>query len=182
MVVNASLLSIATRTGADTAVWLITLGAIDEFGGVLLVASPELRDPLRWCWRTTQAAYQRSEIWLKKMLRVRRDVVIAGEPGTIRVSGHAVGVSITGVPPDVDRIDWLIERDRLNQERFQRIEDSVARLPEQWRRDIDTKGDELQKAAETLVEEHADEDIRMRLLGVACVLLGIVFSWWGNLV
>jgi hypothetical protein len=77
---------------------------------------------------------------------------------------------------------WLIGQVREHQERLQRMEGDIRRLPEQWQADIEAMREELTGLQHELVRRLADARIRLRLLGLLYVIIGLILTWLGSVV
>jgi hypothetical protein len=169
---------------ASTAVWLVTLGATNEIVGVLFIASPEIGRVLPG--------------FLAKV-RARVDVVVRRiqrwfeRPRHIIVSpASAVGVADVGTPTIIitpgsgasleERVNYLWGCDKEIRSHLHRVDSELERQPQQWREELDGVRTELESLQRELVRRVAEARIRLRLLGLAFVLLGIVLSWLGNVI
>lgn len=157
---------------------------------MLLVASPELVprlssvwNGLRRLWRKGSNAARHLRAWLQGLFGKE------AQPKRIELNlSDSVGASDSVMalhgPPAGDTeklIDFLIRRDRANQERFHALEKRIGELPSQWRSDIEAQSGRLRTRLEDTVRDLEERHIRARLFGLLLLVIGIVLNTWGNL-
>lgn len=117
-------------------------------------------------------------------LRRRQDVVVqAASSGGAVVGGHASG--FVSVNPDAsleEKVAFLLDRDRKNQQRAEATERSLAEHPKAWRRDIETARDELETDFLHHLERERDAYIGRRLVGIVVLLVGVPLLAVANVV
>jgi hypothetical protein len=161
---------------------VVLIGALLEWFGVFLIASPELVPR----WRRARAALGRATDslrgWLRRLLR-RRRVVTGSSEVSARGGASAKGYVVRGRPDDPSleaRVAWLLEEHERTQERLGVVENVLHELPEEWRRDIERAKGEMEATAVQKVEEAQGAYINRRLTGVVLVLLGVPLLAWAN--
>jgi hypothetical protein len=171
-------------------VWLVSVGFCNELVGVLMVASPELlpriESAARWAGAASRSVGAKLVVFLHRLFRVARDVhVLLGAATGVATVGSLDVRGQVGPPAEAtteEKVAWLIERERLTQDKLQTIEKELRDLPGRWQADIDVARQELEGLSRELVRRVADARIRLRLLGLLYVVIGLVFSLAGNVV
>jgi hypothetical protein len=175
---------------STTRTWLLTLGAANELIGVLMIASPELL-PLVVAvavWLATRT--RTSLIRLRELARrLIWGVHSVSGTGTMSIEGAAsveanlgtLHQPAEGLTLD-ELVDWLIKRFQEQDARIRALEQRQAQMPEDWRNDIREASRVTREYAESLVRRFADRHLPLRLLGLLCVLIGILLGAIGNLV
>ena len=169
---------------ASAKVWLVTLGAVNELLGVLLVASPEIGRVMPGFVANIRARVAVVARKIQAFFRKPRNIVV--KLGVASESNAAMGIptviQIPGASTTLEeRVEYLMGRDREIRALLHRIEGEVLGLPDQWRAELAGVKTELETLQKELVRNVAEARIRLRLLGLAYVLLGIVLSWLGNI-
>jgi hypothetical protein len=167
----------------STRVWLVTLGATNELLGVLFVASPEIGRVLPGFLAKVRKRVDVVVRVIRRYFEKPRDVVL--KVGGVAEASGTVGtptiVQTPGLGASLDeRVNYLMERDRENRTRFHVVERELVRLPEQWHSELEGLRTELEELQRELVRRVAEARIRLRLLGLAYVIVGIVLAWLGN--
>jgi hypothetical protein len=93
---------------------------------------------------------------------------------------------VTSNPPrdasTTELLQWLVGRYKELDDRLHEVEREVGGLPERWRSEIEKTRKELEGKTQDLVKRLADRNLRLRLLGVLYVVIGLTFSWLGNVI
>ena len=157
---------------------LIAVGTFNQVVGVVLVAYPDLENTWKWAWEFSRRgmtegihkmgmalrkAVQESKSWVQRMVenianwyRQRR-----GRPRIISASARLKATSSLSAS-----LSASVIRPGTVEERLERLENEMARLPGQWRQDITNL---------------RDSRITLRWYGVPLILLGMfclgVASW-----
>jgi len=167
---------------ASTRGWLVTLGAVNELLGVVLVASPEIG-------RVVPGFLAKVKRRWALVVRVVRGYFAKPQSLVIHVPSAKATASM-GTPtitqtPGInatleERVAYLMTREKESRTRLHLVERELQRLPEEWRRELHGLRTELEELQRELVRRVAEARIRLRLLGLAYVIVGIVLAWLGN--
>lgn len=161
---------------------LYIAGAVIEFAGIVLVASPDLVPYAQRlsAWLTRQ--WERVLARLRRLLRRPRHVtahVSAG--GAIAVGGYATVKKSVGEDATLEeKVRFLLTRD----EEAQRDMQAVDRRVDELQKAIDSKLGALHSTMTAHVAESLDarhrEYLALRLVGVALVVIGLTLATLGN--
>jgi len=148
---------------------LIVVGTVDQLLGVFLLAWPDLENQflraltvtrrdwanfVRWC----RTAWRRAREEVKWWFQDRAETVanwyrrLTRRPRTISARVHAATATARA------SVSAAVMRGGTKDERLQRLEDEVARLPGQWRDDMTNL---------------RDKRVQLRYIGVPLILTGV---------
>jgi hypothetical protein len=168
---------------------LLTIGAANELLGVVLVASPELLPRARSLAARLRTGFR---ALLKRVLAYVRSLFGRPTKHHVHVLDTAVGVdSALGiqvkryVPPDdasrEEKIAWLVERVKFLLERADALDQELPQKFDKVRGELTAGLSSAEVATRKALDELADRNIRLRLIGLFYVVFGIVLSWAGNI-
>lgn len=174
---------------ARAVTWLAVLAMVNELLGLLLIASPEILPAAREAWLAVQDrafAVRQTFVELVRTLRDQRTFRVGrslkighasdvSTVGGITLSGHAVSGTVE------ERVAELEAQQRELRATLDGLTTQLARLPEQWRAEIDGAVATVQRETEQLVRATADRRLGLRLTGVAYVAVGLMLSGFANL-
>jgi hypothetical protein len=171
-------------------VYLVSFSGWNEALGILLIASPELLRYGDAARRFFSARFRersrRAQRWVQRLLKL--PISPTRDTGTVRstttlhtdttkgVVGPGSGMS------DAEKIDWLVKRMLVHEQRLDGLLSSVERLPNAWREDDDRLRAEVERRLSALKGEISEARIGLRLCGLAYVILGVVLGAAANLV
>ena len=163
---------------------LYIAGAVIEFVGIVLVASPDLvpYEQRLSAWLTRQ--YARAVDRLRRLLRRPRHVTVhVNAAGAIATAGHVTTKkSIRDDATVEEKVRFLLTRDEEAQRDVQVLDRRIAEL----QTTIDSKLGALRSTMTAHVAESLDsahrEYLALRLVGVAFVVVGLTLATLGNFV
>jgi hypothetical protein len=170
--------------------WILSYAGSAELFGVLLVASPELLPRAKRALVWIRSGWNRIKKGCRLLLeRIKRLLGKEPPPKHVElklsdVGGTSDAALALHAPPAGDlgeKVDFLIRRDRANQERFQALEQRIGALPAKWQGEMQARSRELQVGFEEALRELEDRHISARLLGLSLLIVGIILNTWGNL-
>lgn len=163
---------------------LYIAGAVIEFFGIVLVASPDLVPYAQRFSSWLGRQYAHIVAFIRRLLRRPRTVtahVSAG--GVVLASGHATVEK--SIPDDAtleEKVRLLLTRDKEAQRDVQALDRRLDDL----RKAIDPMLDALRETMTAHVETSLDrahrEYLALRLVGVALVVVGLTLATTGNFV
>jgi hypothetical protein len=163
----------------STAHVLVVVGWPLETIGVVLIAAPELVPRAK---RAVQAARARAAAAVRHLLRRHLSTTRASTvSGRLSASGTS-SLSISDAATADEVLAFVRRQIAELQARASRVEDRVAGLPEEWKRDIAEATAALSADIDAAIERVRDAYIGWRLAGIACLLLGGTLLALANLV
>ena len=100
--------------------------------------------------------------------------------GGVTLSG-SIRVSVGDAASLEQRVDYLLRRDRVVQDRLEELQLSFNALPDRWRADIEKRSRTLQNEYRQALEQQRGELLLERLVGIVMVAFGVLLATWGNL-
>jgi hypothetical protein len=166
----------------DAKVIVVSVGALLEFVGIGLVASPELAPWVRRLGDAVRRAGQRARARLRRLLRRPRHVVMGAAAGEYGLIGSSVSGEVTpGKDATLERkIDFLMEETKRTRRRLSELKREIANHPGRWHRAIEAAKGDLESLMDEKVEAVRDAHLNVRRWGVVLVLLGVPLLAWGN--
>jgi hypothetical protein len=156
------------------------VGAVVEFVGILLVASPDLVP-----FADRVAAWSRPRVRaIKKRLglRTRSDVNGYYASDSVTVSDRASAVVSSGANTLEGKVEFLLRRDADAQQHMNKLVERVMDLEERVTRETDTLRHHAEGRIESRIEETQWEYRVVRWCGVGALVVGLGLSTAGNLV
>jgi hypothetical protein len=175
-----------TRAG-----WWATFAAGFELSGLLLVASPELRPIVEALARRIGAEVR---TWPNRLRNVLRGLMGKGRiyegamTATVSLSGTVETEVIRGFEdpppaeaPAAEQIAYLLRVTERTKEVLHGVENDLRKGIENVRGEIQRTALDLTEHTANAVQELAHSELQMRLLGVLCIAVGLVFSYLANI-
>jgi hypothetical protein len=171
--------------------WCATFAAGFELCGVLLVASPELRPIVETLAR--RAAAEVTTWPVRVSNRLKR---LFGKPVHHRVSsGSALSVEgalqvegqrgFQAAPPggatQSEQVEYLLNVVEQFKRTLNTVENDLRKGIENVRGEIQRTALDLTEQTTDAVRQLAQSELRMRLLGVGCIIVGLMLSYAANI-
>lgn len=170
--------------------WLATLAAAFELWGVALVASPELRPiaerAAAAAWKALRTIGQ--SIWtrMRQLLGIRRTHTI--HLGAALELSAAMGAEVRRgrQPPSTEatleeKVAYLLAQEERHLKLINDLENRLRKDMDAMREELEGTATQLREHTSVSVREAAEAELRMRLLGVAFVIAGIVLAYAASL-
>ena len=166
----------------DAKVIVVSVGALLEFVGIGLVASPELAPWVRRLGDAVRRAGRRARARLRRLLRRPRHVVMGAAAGEYGLIGSSASGEVTpGKDATLERkVDFLMEETKRTRRRLLEFKRELADHPDRWHRAIEAAKGELESLMDEKVQAVRDAHIRRRLLGIVLLLAGVPLLAWAN--
>jgi hypothetical protein len=81
---------------------------------------------------------------------------------------------------DRELLEYLIRREQEHQKRLDVLERTVRDLPDRWRKEMAALRREMEGLSRELVRQLADARLRLRIVGLAYIVAGLLLAWLGN--
>ena len=171
--------------------WLLSLGGSAELFGLLGVASPELvlaretaAPAVSRTWQRAAALVRRVENRVRRLLgRPQHHTIHTASELNIAMSLRgSARVSVSEGATLDEKVEYLLRRDEVVQERLETLHVSVSELPDRWQADIGAESARLREEHAAALAELRDEHKLARLIGVGLLFVGLVLATLGNLV
>lgn len=171
------------RSPSGSTIALAIVGAVAQFMGILLVASPDLVPGARW------VAHRALIIWSKIESLIRRALslpprTICGQvnlSGELNLSGRLTAIKGTTATTLEERVEWLLRRDHEAQRDVSDLAGRIAQVEGGVTELLKALRDELKSEIAGKIAA-AQADFRAaHVLGTALLVLGLVLTTFAAL-
>jgi hypothetical protein len=173
---------------SSTRTWLLLMGAANELLGVLLIASPELLDRASAAASLIGRRSRPLRRWLARqtlrLLGLTHHISVKVQAAAALSAAGGLSARLVRRPPkDADvkaLVDWLIQEHARHHDRLHELEVSVQNVPPDVASVVAGARTEMEDFSREQARRVAEARLVLRLLGLACVVIGIILSGAGN--